>query len=161
MQHNEQLQQQIDDMKAKLAEMEALLNQPVIHYWQPEEGELYFFLDNFNTIDKIRRASDGLNETRYRAFKTEKEAEKYAKYSEAEETLRKAIAEANQGWLPNWSTHIEDKWCIELKAGLSDLKETCNKSYKCFPSFMYIKSGKLATYLMNTYRKEFITYLSY
>ena len=77
MQHK-QLQQQIDDMKAKLAEIEALLNQPVINYWQPEEGEFYFFLDNFNTIDKIRRASDGLNETRYRVFKTEKEAEKYA-----------------------------------------------------------------------------------
>ena len=159
--NNEQLQQQINDMKAKLAKMEALLNQPVINYWQPEEGEFYFFLDNFNTIDKIRRASDGLNETRYRVFKTEAEAKKYAEYSKAEETLRKAIAEANEGWLPDWSTHIEDKWCITIEAGLSKLSETCVKSFKHHPTFMYIKSGKLATYLMNTYRKEFITYLSY
>ena len=159
--NNEQLQQQVNDMKAKLAEMEALLNQPVINYWQPEEGEFYFFLDNFNTIDKIRRASDGLNETRYRSFKTEAEAKKYAEYSKAEEILRKAIAEANKGWLPDWSTHIEDKWCITIEAGLSKLSETCVKSFKHHPTFMYIKSGKLAAYLMNTYRKEFITYLSY
>ena len=159
--NNKQLQQQINDMKAKLAEMEALLNQPTINYWQPSVLSLdkYYYISTLGTI-RTDTANDS-DISRYRVFKTETEASHYLEYIKAEETLRKAIAEANQGWLPNWNTHIEDKWCIELKAGLSDLKETCNKSYKCFPYFMYIKSGKLATYLMSTYRKEFITYLSY
>lgn len=159
--NNKQLQQQINDMKAKLTEMEALLDQPVINYWQPSVLSLdkYYYISLLGTI-RTDTANDS-DISRYRVFKTETEASHYLEYIKAEETLRKAIAEANQGWLPNWNTHIEDKWCIELKAGLSDLKEICNKSYKCFPSFMYIKSGKLATYLMNAYRKEFITYLSY
>ena len=159
--NNKQLQQQINDMKAKLAEMEALLDQQVINYWQPSVLSLdkYYYISTLGTIRTDTANNSDIS--RYRVFKTETEASHYLEYIKAEETLRKAIAEANQGWLPNWNTHIEDKWCIELKAGLSDLKETCNKSYKCFPYFMYIKSGKLATYLMNTYRKEFITYLSY
>ena len=157
--NKEQLQQQINDMKAKLAEMESLLNQPTINYWQPECKESYYYVNHARRV--LKDCARDLNLSRYRVFRTHDEAQHYADYIKAEETLRKAIAEANQGWLPNWNTHIEDKWCIELKAGLSDLKEICNKSYKCFPSFMYIKSGKLATYLMNTYRKEFITYLSY
>ena len=99
--------------------------------------------------------------SRYRVFKTEAEASYYLEYIKAEETLRKAIAEANQGWMPDWNTHIEDKWCITIEAGLSKLSETCVKSFKHHPTFMYIRSGKLATYLMNKYRKEFITYLSY
>ena len=159
--NNEQLQQQINDMKDKLAEMEALLDPPVINYWQPSVLSLdkYYYISPLGTI-RTDTANDSCI-SRYRVFKTETEASHYLEYIKAEETLRKAIAEANKGWLPDWSTHIEDKWCIELKAGLSDLKETCNKSYKCFPSFMYIKSGKISTYLMNTYRKEFITYLFY
>ena len=160
--NKEQLQQQINDMKAKLAKMEALLNQPVstINYWHPENNDFYFYVTTNGDLDYNRYYSTE-NTKRFRVFKTKEEAQHYADYIKAEETLRKAIAEANKGWLPNWNTHIEDKWCIELKAGLCDLKETCNKSYKCFPSFMYIKSGNLANYLMNTYRKEFITYLSY
>ena len=159
--NNKQLQQQIDDMKAKLAEMETLLNPPAINYWQPSVLSLdkYYYISPLGAIrTDTANASDI---SRYKVFKTVAEAVLYLEYIKAEETLREAIAKANQGWLPNWNTHIEDKWCIELKAGLSDLKEICNKSYKYFPSFMYIKSGKLATYLMNTYRKEFITYLSY
>ena len=159
--NNEQLQQQINDIKTKLSEIKALLNQPVINYWQPSVLSLdkYYYISPLGTIKTNTATNSDIY--RFRVFKTKEEAQHYADYIKAEETLRKAIAEANRGWLPNWNTHIEDKWCIELKVGLSDLKETCNKSYKCFPSFMYIKSGKLATCLMNTYRKEFITYLSY
>ena len=157
----QQLQQQIDDMKAKLAEIEALLNQPVINYWQPEEGEFYFFLDNFNTINKIRRASDGLNETRYRVFKTEKEAEKYAKYSEAEETLRKAIAEANKGWCPDWNDNEAAKTHIYLCNFTKKLITETGINHKALPNFMYIKSREIASDLMETYKQEFLIYLSY
>lgn len=159
--NNEQLQQQIDDMKAKLAEMEALLNQPAINYWQPSVLSLdkYYYISPLGTI-KTDIANDS-DISRYKVFKTEAEASHYLEYIKAEEILRKAIAEANEGWMPDWNTHIKDKWCITIKAGLSDLSETCIKSFKNHPTFMYIKSGELATYLMNTYRKEFITYLSY
>ncbi len=160
--NNKQLQQQqINDMKAKLAEMEALLDQPVINYWQPSVLSLdkYYYISSAGTI-KTDTANDS-DISRYRVFKTETEASHYLEYIKAEETLRKAIAEANQGWMPDWNTHIEDKWCITIEAGLSKLSETCVKSFKHHPTFMYIKSGKLATCLMNTYRKEFITYLSY
>ena len=162
--NKENLQKQIEEMKTKLADMEAELNKPevIINYWQPRTAENLYYVNYLGHVAEANYTENYQEDkTRYRVFKTKEEAQHYADYIKAEETLRKAIAEANKGWLPNWNTHIEDKWCIELKAGLCDLKETCNKSYKCFPSFMYIKSGNLANYLMNTYRKEFITYLSY
>lgn len=64
----QQLQQQIDDMKAKLAEMEALLNQPIINYWQPEYTESYYYVNHVCTV--LKDYARDPNISRYRVFKT-------------------------------------------------------------------------------------------
>ena len=155
--NNEQLQQQIDDMKAKLAEMEALLNQPVINYWQPIKNERYFYLHPTN---QIHTALNHFPEnTKFRVFQTQSEAKNYAKYSEAEETLRKAIAAANKGWLPDWNKD-HNNYFIQVTVD-NRLFYSSESIYKNIPSFMYIKSAKLAEKLIRDYKNEFITYLSY
>ena len=158
--NKENLQKQIEEMKTKLADMEAELNKSevVINYWQPKGGEQYYYLDYFNIIEIINRADDGGTETRYRVFKTHKEAEKYAEYVKAEETLRRVIAEANEGWLPDWDGW-EAKYGVTLDKG--SLRESYFEKAKYFPNFMYIKSEELAKKLMKGYKAEFKTYLSY
>ena len=156
-----ELNQKISNMEAELAEMKALLNEPMqaINYWQPsaKDTEKYFYV---NHIGQIRH--DYANSTttkRYRVFKTEAEAKEYAEYIKAEETLRKAIAEANNGWLPNWTSSLEVKYLIVLDK--SSLKVYSYGQIKHLPNYIYLNSSKKATDIINTYEKELRTYLSY
>ena len=160
--NKENLQKQIEEMRTKLADMEAELNKPdvTINYWQPEESQRYYSVNNLGLID-----SSGYNEAfhkdkaRYRVFKTQKEAEKYAEYVKAEETLRRIIAEANAGWLPDWTNNDERRYVVVLHK--DELQAFIYGATKHLPNFMYIKSKELAGKLMKEYEAEFITYLSY
>lgn len=157
----QQLQQQVTDMKTKLAEMEALLNKlkPIINYWQPnvKEYESYYFINQLGNI-KEECANDN-SVKRYRVFKTETEAQKYADYIKAEETLRKAIAEANEGWLPDWYNSNDNKLYVYINKNNLGIEQ--NNWEKVIPTFMYIKSAELTRQLIKDYKQEFITYLSY
>lgn len=157
-----ELNKKIVSIEAELAEMKALLNKPVqaINYWQPDvvNFEKYFYVNQIGDI-KHDCANDN-SIKRYRIFKTEEEAKRYAKYIKAEETLRKAIAEANEGWVPNWDTY-ELKCVIGAGFKTKYIKVLTYKEDKLFPNFMYIKSKELAETLMKEYKEEFLTYLFY
>ena len=157
--NKQQLQQKVANMEAELAEMKLLLSKPdpTINYWQPKSGDSYFYIDQHNDV-KNTFCTPSYTETRYRVFKTETEAQKYADYIKAEETLRKAIAEANEGWLPDWNTS-ENKFHIYIS--IDQLCVDHNYKIKRLPNFMYIKSRELAQNLIRDYEQEFITYLSY
>ena len=158
--NKENLQKQIEEMKTKLADMEAELNKPEvsINYWQPDRFEQYFYLLPDNSV--CLNSSFDHTGMRYRVFKTQKEAEKYAKYIWAEETLRRVIAEANEGWLPDWS-NCGAKYAIGFVFKPKYIKVLTYMEDKLFPNFMYIKSKELAEKLMLQYDEEFVTYLSY
>lgn len=159
--NKENLQKQIEEMKTKLADMEAELNKPTIKYWQPEECERYYYVDFLCIVHKSSYDSTYYKDKlRYRVFKTQKEAEKYAEYIKAEETLRRVIAEANEGWLPDWNTY-EAKYVIGFNTGFSNIKVLTYMKDKLFPNFIHIKSKELAVKLMEEYEAEFVTYLSY
>lgn len=157
-----ELNQKIASMEAELASMKALVNKPkpVVNYWQPDvsKNELYYYVNYLGDVESLRASDTSLK--RYRVFKTEAEAEKYAEYIKAEETLRRVIAEANEGWLPNWDNKCQDKYGINLEDATTLIVQS-NTRQKHRQTFMYIKSFKLAKYLMEKYEKEFITYLSY
>ena len=110
----QQLETKISNMERELAEMKKILAvpEPVLTYWTPntDNYEKYFFVNQIGNI-KNDCANDRLI-SRYRVFKTEAEAFKYAEYIKAEETLKKAIAEANEGWLPDFSNSKQDKFCF-------------------------------------------------
>lgn len=146
-------------MEAELASMKALVNKPksVINYWQPTKLERFFYLHHTNQVHTA--LNHYKEDTKYRIFKTKAEAQKYAEYVKAEETLRKAIAEANKGWLPDWTSSLEAKLLIVL----DDNKLTVNlySKFKQLPSYMYLNSNEKAKDIINTYEKELRTYLSY
>ena len=159
--NKEQLQQQIEDMKNKLVEMEAELNKPevVINYWQPKEEDFMYFVNHLGNVSNLyynKRCQ--VDEIRYRVFKTKKEAERYTEYIKAEETLKRVIAEANEGWLPNWSDSVNNYNIILYKNNLECFYYSGSKTV---PNFMYIKSEDLCNKLIKEYEKEFKTYLSY
>ncbi len=160
----ENLKKQIEEMKVKLADMEAELNTPevVINYWQPEEANRYYYVNYLGLVGSASYAKNyHKDKLRYRIFKTQKEAEKYAEYIKAEETLRRVIAEANEGWLPDWSNDDSLKCKILYRCDLDRLSiDSCSVS-KLISNFMYIKSKELAEQLMKEYEAEFKTYLSY
>lgn len=157
--NKENLQKQIEEMKVKLADMEAELKKPdaVINYWQPNKLDRYFYLHPTNQVHTALNYYE--EDTKYRVFKTKEEAQKYAKYIKAEETLRRVIAEANGGWIPDWGNLKKEKCVIYL--GTKQLEVFYFTGSKSQPSFMYIKSAELAEKLKKEYEKEFITYLSY
>lgn len=157
--NKEQLQQKVTNMEAELADMKLLLSQPepTINYWQPSKNDRYFYIHPTNQVHTATNHYE--EDTKYRVFQTEAEAQKYADYIKAEETLRKAIAEANEGWLPDWNSFNESKFIVALTYGIIYIRDFRTEKYLL--NFMYIKSRELAQQLIKDYEQEFITYLSY
>jgi hypothetical protein len=157
----ENLQKQIEEMKIKLADMEAELNKPEggAYYWHPKkDGEAYYYVTEKGSVNHYRYGAD-VYPDRYRVFKTKVEAQKYAEYVKAEETLRRVIAISNEGWVPDWNNGRTPNYVVVL----NDMKLVVfnYNSTKYLPNFMYIKSAELAEKLKKEYEKEFIAYLSY
>ena len=162
--NKENLQKQIEEMKTKLADMEAELNKPevIINYWQPRTAENLYYVNYLGHIAEANYTENyQWDKTRYRVFKTKEEAKRYAEYVKAEETLRRVIAEANEGWLPDWSNDDPFKYKILYRCDLDSLSIDSCRFSKLISNFMYIKSRELAEKLIKEYEVEFKTYLSY
>ena len=161
----QQLQQKITNMEAELAEMKALLNKPTptINYWQPDiNGDPFYYVTPSRSIACNYFSPYAYEDAiRYRVFQTEAEAKAYAEYIKAEETIRKAIAEANEGWWPDWTDEDQKKHTLYLNTKKNQLEVDWFTYYKRNNNFLYVKSEILAKQLANTYRQEFITYFSY
>ena len=125
------------------------------YFWKPKEKEKYYYVDSFNDVMTGNYHQDKI----YRTFKTREEAEKYAAYIKAEEILREAIANKNEGWTPDFTNNRQENYFVYIYE--NDLACYSSKYSKYFNSFMYIKSYDIAKQLMEKYEKEFITYLSY
>ena len=162
--NKENLQKQIEEMKTKLADMEAELNKPEvsINYWQPRTAENLYYVNYLGHVAEANYTENyQWDKTRYRVFKTKEEAKRYTEYVKAEETLRRVIAEANEGWLPDWSNDDSLKYIILYRYDVGRFATVSYSVSKPLPNFMYIKSKELAEKLMKEYKAEFKTYLSY
>lgn len=157
----EELQKQVQEMKAKLDEMEALLLEPdvVINYFKPKINEDYFYI---NHCGNICNTYDTNNlDKKYRVFQIQKEAEKYAEYVKSEETLREAIAIANEGWLPDWNNRYQSQWFTYFNYYENSIETACSCHCRQQPNFMYCKTEKITQQIIKDYEKELITYYSY
>ena len=167
--NKEALAQQIKDMETKLAEMKAELEkpEPIVNYWQPKYGQEHWYVNVYGNLQKNYTADPGLlKKGHHRVFETEEEANKYADYVRAEESLKKEIAILNEGWAPDWRNRDQTKYSFSLIASsliTSKKRISIERNCDCkfHDSFMYLKSLKLADTLINTHKKELITYLSY
>lgn len=159
----QQLETKISNMERELAEMKKILAtpEPISTYWTPSTRtkERYFYLNQLGVVLSDNAANPAIS--RYRVFKTEAEAFKYADYIKAEETLKKAIADLNQGWWPDFTQSAQDKFCLYLKTFDNSLCLDTWLYRKEQPAFMYMKSQKIAETIRDKYKDELITYFSY
>lgn len=161
----QQLEAKISNMEKELAEMKKILATPelIINYWQPNEVTPdYWHVSPTGTILCNTLNSKNDKSPRYRVFKTEAEASKYADYIKAEETLKKAIAEANEGWWPDFNNGKQDKFFLCF---LSDVTYKLDIDIYVYrkeqPAFMYMKSQEIAETIIEKYKSELITYFTY
>lgn len=157
----QQLETKIANMEKELAEMKKILAtpDPVSTYWTPKKYEDYWYVNSSLQVQYLTNANN-LGD-RYRVFKTKAEACKYADYIKAEETLKKAIADLNQGWWPDFNSK-QEKFCIYILYNAPIEFYIDRWLYrKEQPSFMYMKSREIAETIRGQYKNELITYLSY
>lgn len=160
----QKLQQDINELKAKLAQMESELNkpEPVTTYWQPSLNERHWYVNRYGYVMVSTTTSKTyIDKGHHRVFQTQKQAEAYAEYVKAEETLKAEIARLNEGWWPDWNDTDTTKYVVALDTEFGSLKRHLYHYTKFSPSFMYLKSGELTEQLIKTHSKELKTYLTY
>lgn len=108
----ESLEKRMQDLQGELSQISdkiAELKQP--KKW-PQKGDQYYcnggqgitFSPNWdNDMNDIRALSVG------NVFRTEQEAQDHVDYLKARKQLTDAIAEANEGWEPDWSKFYDTK----------------------------------------------------
>lgn len=156
-----QLETKISNMERELAEMKKILAipEPVSTYWTPKRYEEYWYVNSLLQVQSLVNA-DNLGD-RYRTFKTEEEAKRYAEYIKAEETLKKAIADLNQGWVPDFNNDNQIKYFIYYRADSRSLFIDSWYHRKEHPTFMYMESKEIAEIIRTQYKDTLITYFSY
>jgi hypothetical protein len=160
----QQLETKIANMEKELAEMRKLLATPDLTttYWQPNEvtPDYWYVSPNLTILCQTLNPKNDKS-PRYRVFKTKTEAKRYADYIKAEEILKKAIADLNQGWVPDFNNDKENKYYIYYST-YSVVPQTeiclCRKEQ---PTFMYMKSKEIAKIIKTQYKDTLITYFSY
>ena len=160
----QQLETEIYNMERELAEMKRILSalEPVSTYWQPSEVTPdYWHVSPQGAVICGTLNPKNDKSPRYRVFKTKAEASKYADYIKAEETLKKAIADLNQGWVPDFKNGKQDKFFIYSQ--IADHKLYIDRwlYHKEQPAFMYMESRDIAESIIAKYQAELLTYFSY
>lgn len=121
----------------------------------PVKGEPYYYFNSDGTMRAsswdgcaidIGRASFGT------AYKTKEEAEKAKGIQLAKVRLKNAIAEANEGWTPDWSSTSECKYFFSYRAGIVDIDS--NSILKHKPTWMYMKSRAIANEILKHFHSD-------
>jgi len=104
--NKEQLQKDINELKAKLDLMESELNKP--EPWQPRRGEWF--------IDRMGEVANSISTKEYREFGAEYQTEEQGEW--ARDKMRSFnrqlawLAENDDGWRADWSDRLQEKHSI-------------------------------------------------
>lgn len=106
------LQKDIDDMRAKLASMEAELGKPTATKHFPSPGDTYWYYKPVGHI-RMETALEYTSEpVRVNAYRTKEEAKKAYNQALATEKLKRIAAELNEGWEPNFKDYRNKNYFI-------------------------------------------------
>lgn len=130
------LQQQIEEMEAKLTDMKAELNKPKFFKWEYKSGctfQLFrSYVGNGYTVE-----DESLRHGRYR--KTKANAERSLERNRVANRLEALVEQLDSEWVADWSNSKEDK-CIILKDyGMGNaIYKYCIYGSKYSPSQVYM-----------------------
>jgi uncharacterized protein YfkK (UPF0435 family) len=115
---------------------------------------------NMNKID-LRYLERKNNLMKKEIKKLKEEALDYSEYKKAEVSIKKRIAELNEGWSPDWEKDIQQKYYIFY----DNLREILDYDY-CYtgqflPNAFYLKDQKTARQIIYELEEELKLYLRY
>ena len=144
------LQKDIDDMRAKLASMEAELNKPTAIEHFPKIGDYYWHYLPVGHI-KGEAALDYTSEpVRVNAYRTKEEAKKAYNQALATEKLKRIAVELNQDWKPNFKDYEQSNYFIGYMHSTKAFEVIWN-TYTEFNNIIYFKSEDIAHAVIETY----------
>jgi hypothetical protein len=110
----------IATMEAELEQLRKLAETKKGTRWRPEPNQKYYSIfaagDVTMILAKRSLPDDGLDRLYLigNVYKTEKEAERATRITEAKRRVLDLILKYNEGWTPDWLKYSEKKWAIKL-----------------------------------------------
>lgn len=154
--NKQQLQANIDTMRAELAEMENQLLQ-ADKPWKPGMGETYWDIDSYGQVSRSVWKEDDPDVGAWaigNVYRTEQEAIAAHDKQVMQTTLRRRIAELNDGWEPVWSDRHEFKFIVYYSHTQSEWEQYGCGYHQLFPDWRYLKSATLAQQLIGEFSSD-------
>lgn len=144
------LQKDIDDMRAKLASMEAELNKPTTIEHFPKIGDYYWYYLPVGLIKEEIAINSNSEPVRVNAYRTREEAKKAYNQALATEKLRRIAMELNKGWKPNFKGHNNRNYFICYVHSIKKFEVIWNNTAQ-LNNTIYFKSEDIANTVIDTY----------
>ena len=141
------LEKDIQEIELKLAEMKKELAKAEKPF--PQAGEIYYFVKKNGNVD-YSTASDGKG--RFKAFRTEKEAQDFYNVECARQRVKDEIKRLNNGWTPDWTNLNESKVFI-LLIGNKLVVENYKYS-KVLDNSMFLKDYTSALAIVDSHKDD-------
>lgn len=144
------LQKDIDDMRAKLASMEAELNKSTAIEHFPTVGDTYWYYKPVGHI-RMETALEYTSEpVRVNAYKSREEAKKAYNKALATEKLRRIAMELNKGWKPDFENCEQRNYFICYIHSTKKFEVIWNTVTQ-LNNTIYFKSEDIASTVIDTY----------
>ena len=144
------LQKDIDDMRAKLASMEAELSKSTAIKHFPSPGDTYWYYKPVGHI-RMEMALEYTSEpVRVNAYKSREEAKKAYNQALATEKLKRIVAELNEGWEPNFKDYEQSNYFIGYMHSTKAFEVIWNTNTQ-FNNIIYFKSEDIAHAVIEAY----------
>ena len=131
----QELQKEIENARARLADMEKMLEQCEYVRWKPEKHETYYFTSSLGEVEETWRSSinfipDKKRYNAYNCFKTKEQAEQEAEKILVRRMLEDIARRLNKGKKIYWGNTSQSKYFIYLNNEDDELSYADSRLYK-------------------------------
>lgn len=141
----------MEDIKAKLAQMEEELNKPEVFKHFPSKDDKYYYYTTTGDIRNLTAVDDCL---RVNTYGTEKEANKAYNKAVAVEKIKRRIIELQGNWKPNWGNGDEEKVYISYYHYEGVFEPGVVYFSQSIDEFPYVKNGQIALTIIKEMEDE-------
>lgn len=126
----------------------------------PQEGDTCFKLSAEGTVvESTYSTTDSELNPLVIPYKSEEEALKEINRRQATIQVIRRVAELNDGWYPNWSKLLEQKWYVGINKLDNTLYTYKTRGAAYIPDVYTLQSGKAALLLVTEMEEELLTIL--
>ena len=146
----DKLQKDIDDMRAKLASMEAELNKSTAIEHFPKIGDYYWYYRPVGYIQGEVALDYTSEPVRVNAYRTKEEAKKAYNKALATEKLKRIAIELNKGWKPDFESCEQRNYFICYMHSTKKFEVIWNTVTQ-LNNTIYFKSEDIVNTVIKTY----------